>query len=105
FSPPCPPPPRPPPFPYTTLFRSDESRALPTQRREDPQARDGSFGQLIGHLDHARGGVRKRFDAQADTRFDIAAHRRDLLAPTGQDRKSTRLNSSHVKISYAVFCL
>src|SRR5690606_29431164 len=28
-----------------------------------------------------------------------------VLAPGGQDRKSTRLNSSHVKISYAVFCL
>src|SRR5207302_2765617 len=28
-----------------------------------------------------------------------------LLAPWKQDRKSTRLNSSHVKISYAVFCL
>src|SRR5215475_15209130 len=29
----------------------------------------------------------------------------DLPAPFGPDRKSTRLNSSHVKISYAVFCL
>src|SRR5690606_41389077 len=28
-----------------------------------------------------------------------------IARPTGQDRKSTRLNSSHVKISYAVFCL
>src|SRR5690606_40075675 len=28
-----------------------------------------------------------------------------VLAKTGRDRKSTRLNSSHVKISYAVFCL
>src|SRR5690554_5288390 len=33
-----------------------------------------------------------------------AGHRTDLLVPT-QDRKSTRLNSSHVRISYAVFCL
>src|SRR5690606_40998402 len=29
----------------------------------------------------------------------------DLAVPGGEDRKSTRLNSSHVKISYAVFCL
>src|SRR5690606_40949741 len=29
----------------------------------------------------------------------------DLLSRLGEDRKSTRLNSSHVKISYAVFCL
>src|SRR5690606_39562124 len=31
--------------------------------------------------------------------------RRPLIRQTGQDRKSTRLNSSHVKISYALFCL
>src|SRR5215469_17870041 len=30
---------------------------------------------------------------------------RAILRPTGVDRKSTRLNSSHVEISYAVFCL
>src|SRR5699024_11665623 len=35
------------------------------------------------------------------------AHKNDhlLLLPSGPDRKSTRLNSSHVSISYAVFCL
>src|SRR3989442_3417341 len=32
-------------------------------------------------------------------------HRRQLLPPVSLDRKSTRLNSSHVRISYAVFCL
>src|SRR5690349_22614401 len=32
-------------------------------------------------------------------------HRSPVLRPDGRDRKSTRLNSSHVEISYAVFCL
>src|SRR5207249_8267169 len=39
---------------------------------------------------------------------EIAARRRPLVSPVagrGKDRKSTRLNSSHVSISYAVFCL
>src|SRR5690625_6411917 len=35
----------------------------------------------------------------------LAEETLDHLAATGQDRKSTRLNSSHVAISYAVFCL
>src|SRR6266496_717683 len=36
---------------------------------------------------------------------DLAAPRRARLSPAARDRKSTRLNSSHVEISYAVFCL
>src|SRR3712207_7813934 len=35
----------------------------------------------------------------------VAHHADRLGPPTGQDRKSTRLNSSHANISYAVFCL
>src|SRR5215471_18618176 len=50
-------------FPYTTLFRSDQTRRHPERRRR-------------------------------------LAHQR-----LWSDRKSTRLNSSHVEISYAVFCL
>src|SRR5690606_41744228 len=62
-------------FPYTTLFRSGRSGPL----------------------------------AAADRRpGDRPVRRRGaplLEIPAGRDRKSTRLNSSHVKISYAVFCL
>src|SRR5690606_41497923 len=36
---------------------------------------------------------------------DAPGHLADVFLLTAQDRKSTRLNSSHVKISYAVFCL
>src|SRR5436305_7334198 len=63
-------------FPYTTLFRSPRVQA---RRRAD----------------RCRGGT-----ARADGQRDRTADR--VLA---QDRKSTRLNSSHVRISYAVFCL
>src|SRR5207249_10893450 len=66
-------------FPYTTLFRSligPESRLLV----------------------HFSAGV-----PQAHQRRDVTAHHVPLRVE--QDRKSTRLNSSHVSISYAVFCL
>src|SRR5690349_23724318 len=63
-------------FPYTTLFRSlDEISALLSNRSEVPKN--------IGYINTTG---------------------RQLL-PNLQDRKSTRLNSSHVEISYAVFCL
>src|SRR5689334_23896602 len=64
-------------FPYTTLFRSGQG--------------------LVGGRAHLR---RRRPDGQQRAR-----QRRRLRAVAGQDRKSTRLNSSHSSISYAVFCL
>src|SRR5262245_63487022 len=69
-------------FPYTTLFRSPFAglqrprRDLVAPGEEDPALEGGS----------ARG-------------------RAELQAPALADRKSTRLNSSHLGISYAVFCL
>src|SRR5690606_40119761 len=62
----------------------------------------------LGWLVRAESGAVAEADratVAAATRFTAArpALRRALLV--GQDRKSTRLNSSHVKISYAVFCL
>src|SRR2546422_2816527 len=65
-------------FPYTTLFRS--------LRRAGPLRRRGVLDPAAG--DAARAGAR---DRGADS--------------PGGDRKSTRLNSSHGYISYAVFCL
>src|SRR5437870_10914000 len=85
-----PPPPRSTLFPYTTLFRS----ALIDAAR----ARDhGASATLIGGASPG-GYVRQRLADSGLAR----------VAPTGAshlDRKSTRLNSSHVAISYAVFCL
>src|SRR3712207_7949674 len=79
-------------FPYTTLFRSDDV-AVPDGRqlRPDrgpppprlPQVRPPGLGAGAVGLELAR--------ARA--------------APRPADRKSTRLNSSHANISYAVFCL
>src|SRR2546430_7485769 len=74
-------------FPYTTLFRS--ARALGTAHR--PR------GRRVPPREAALG--RRSPDAQRAARTDRPHGR-------GQrDRKSTRLNSSHSQISYAVFCL
>src|SRR5439155_21877345 len=77
-------PPGSPLFPYTTLFRSWRQVA-------------GELGSFV--LDAlARGPVMQRLlVSNAQAHLDLATCR--------QDRKSTRLNSSHVAISYAVFCL
>src|SRR3712207_7736822 len=67
-------------FPYTTLFRSDEPR-----RPVDPVDARGPVPQPL-----------------------LEPHRRDGPSEDDlveADRKSTRLNSSHANISYAVFCL
>src|SRR3989442_6441302 len=76
-------------FPYTTLFRS--RRALHLLRdqagpRRQPLAQRGGAGPRSAGASRAPRGDRAHG----------GAHR---------DRKSTRLNSSHVRISYAVFCL
>src|SRR5207302_11502691 len=77
-------------FPYTTLFRS---QCVPLRAASHPP-------------DGLRRGSR---DVRAPTLVDPRARRRArALGPAagrGADRKSTRLNSSHVKTSYAVSCL
>src|SRR5437867_9516284 len=76
-------PPRPTLFPYTTLFRSQARAALPG--RADDRSRSAIAPPAVGDHPALPGGRRHG-----------AAH---------EDRKSTRLNSSHRTISYAVFCL
>src|SRR5690349_22829044 len=77
-------------FPYTTLFRSRRRDAIP---RDAPRE----------HIDREQQGDREdeALERQHDDRIDAEPDQRRR----GQDRKSTRLNSSHVEISYAVFCL
>src|SRR5690606_39513965 len=76
-------------FPYTTLFRSLVE----------------GFENILAVLDCRRDAWRERGVAQARTLY-IGEHARQVDWPGHFiDRKSTRLNSSHVKISYAVFCL
>src|SRR2546430_11825930 len=86
-------------FPYTTLFRS-------------PEAEDGP-AHAVGQLD--RGRRRGRRGLVGAGREAVVADRGQVVLQRGQvehegaahaeDRKSTRLNSSHSQISYAVFCL
>src|SRR5699024_11927975 len=85
-------PPSPALCPYTTLFRS-VPRVLRGVLREGPGARGP--GRLVRR---SRGGALHRAGG------DRARHRQPQ-GGDGGDRKSTRLNSSHVSISSAVFCL
>src|SRR5207253_10877710 len=85
-----PPPPRSTLFPYTTLFRSSRFRPAP-HCSALPASRPAP--------------------AAPEARRSTATPTTSPTAPSGlrcsrsRDRKSTRLNSSHVAISYAVFCL
>src|SRR5690606_42041637 len=84
-------------FPYTTLFRSP---ARPGARRADhPRLRQELAPPHLAH--HP---VRQSADRPGRQPCAADPRRRPLPASL-PDRKSTRLNSSHVKISYAVFCL
>src|SRR5690606_41621939 len=88
------PPPRSTLFPYTTLFRS-----MGFYRDQL-----GFAGQLLSRR-YGMGDVYLNY-APHILAFNIWAGANAPLPPEGlADRKSTRLNSSHVKISYAVFCL
>src|SRR2546430_12321849 len=78
-------------FPYTTLFRSDLDRVETEQQ---------IFAEAAGLHLRVDVGVRGRDDAHVGTARARRAH-----ALVFADRKSTRLNSSHSQISYAVFCL
>src|SRR3712207_7559687 len=85
-------------FPYTTLFRSALGAAPRlTRPRPDPRDRAGvraARGALLAPAHALRRGGRA-----GELRALPLPHRAEL------DRKSTRLNSSHANISYAVFCL
>src|SRR2546430_12890790 len=80
-------------FPYTTLFRSrvdDEGVSLPATTR-------------IAHPElDVRPDVRPAVQRDHTIRVVLIPDEHDAA---GRDRKSTRLNSSHSQISYAVFCL
>src|SRR3712207_7026499 len=87
-------------FPYTTLFRSKDARL----RVIKAKLRRLGYSISDGVLNAADYGV-----PQSRNRLVLVAirHAKARLATpdVNQDRKSTRLNSSHANISYAVFCL
>src|SRR5690606_41329159 len=83
-------------FPYTTLFRSTHRRRMESQLGRPGTPRPRPASRRNRRPDRRPGGRRR--ETQPDP-----AHTRPRRTTT--DRKSTRLNSSHVKTSYAVFCL
>src|SRR5437868_7838285 len=90
-------------LPYTTLFRSvPAGRDDLSARLSDVIARLHAGSATVTHLGVSRPTPAPRLpQAYAEA---LAAHRLGPATNTG-DRKSTRLNSSHVSISYAVCCL
>src|SRR3712207_9009967 len=80
-------------FPYTTLFRSGG---------EYPHTRDTV---VLNRLSVTPGEILDTRELKASERRLKAAQLFEDEQSGGQDRKSTRLNSSHANISYAVFCL
>src|SRR5207249_12315201 len=103
LSPTPPSPPPPPLFPYTTLFRSDVLSAaflLPSvyfylRARGERSLRRGPYVASLVFFSLA---VLSKVNVVVMPLFLVLV---DMVS----DRKSTRLNSSHVSISYAVFCL
>src|SRR3712207_8681169 len=84
-------------FPYTTLFRSEMVRE---ERILDAFPDRTELDFFLWIFDH-----RERLALEArDEGVPLEAAKNDILRRS-RDRKSTRLNSSHANISYAVFCL
>src|SRR5439155_26251434 len=89
-------------FPYTTLFRSDQARRSWLL----PSLTGGVYRRdvaVVAELPHAR--PRDLGPRRPARSILIGAWAVEPNRPARPDRKSTRLNSSHVAISYAVFCL
>src|SRR5689334_24144550 len=84
-------------FPYTTLFRSD------LDLRDPVYLLNSSVRDFYTTLAHFLEWTQKTGGSPAElARLGDALRRQDCIP---RDRKSTRLNSSHSSISYAVFCL
>src|SRR3712207_8763533 len=73
-------------FPYTTLFRSP-------------------WGTVLSGEENVNGYFRTTGTTPADARYGLTDKETARRWEQEEDRKSTRLNSSHANISYAVFCL
>src|SRR3712207_8043318 len=85
-------------FPYTTLFRSARELDAYLQAHERPPLLNCAISLAVGAASEDE--LEQRVEALRQRYGTVALHR-----PLGLDRKSTRLNSSHANISYAVFCL
>src|SRR5690606_40093570 len=92
-------PPRPPRFPYTTLFRSQQGAELRRIDRSRSRYLEACTMQPL-----VQDAVTVAVEPEHLEPIASLVDEGEQGATLG-DRKSTRLNSSHVKISYAVFCL
>src|SRR3712207_8056160 len=81
-------------FPYTTLFRSRQGERTLEQCYQNLEAPIGATLQVL------RGNYRRLMK-----KYHPDLQPKDQRSQEAADRKSTRLNSSHANISYAVFCL
>src|SRR3712207_7458763 len=88
-------------FPYTTLFRSSRVVGEHEDRRvEGRLVTPPSLPRVVGPGPSLRSKLVASHDLGADVVAEVAGE-----VVVQADRKSTRLNSSHANISYAVFCL
>src|SRR5256886_12527062 len=105
-------------FPYTTLFRSRKDLIQVADRNTGPLATlpntpgGYNYDALTEYLKRVKAKFPEKTDAsillEADTPYDTLVQVMDrvrVFEVSQGDRKSTRLNSSHSQISYAVFCL
>src|SRR5256885_5830561 len=87
-------------FPYTTLFRSLDVLAEPVGEHTCSR-RAGEMRRALTQRARLAGALRHHLDPQQPALDRAVPHAVRAM----RDRKSTRLNSSHLVISYAVFCL
>src|SRR3712207_8163074 len=92
-------------FPYTTLFRSRLPQEIDAVRHRAGALRGDAHG--AGKRDEIDRRIGQLHADKSVALGGVAAQRVEALLEdaVGADRKSTRLNSSHANISYAVFCL
>src|SRR5256885_13220963 len=83
-------------FPYTTLFRSEQIFAMTDEIAERARKIGGTTLRSVSDI--------SRHQRLKDNNEELVAAE-EMLSALLADRKSTRLNSSHLVISYAVFCL
>src|SRR5947208_5852325 len=98
------PPPRSTLFPYTTLFRSRGGANDDYHETHTDEAGKYRFGSLQQGAYNIIVNAPNRA-CEANDSFFVATGKTSIAADLKLDRKSTRLNSSHQIISYAVFCL
>src|SRR5947209_14355823 len=90
-------------FPYTTLFRSKGQAGGPFAVFASVTER--WLPTIVASFDVRLNGIRSTIRVDSGKVYDLALSRIKNPVTGDEDRKSTRLNSSHANISYAVFCL